>query len=136
MKDVKTIVLTAINTLLDDVQVDGTDIPYFADYFGEEQQGIYLETYQAEDESSKHFFSSLVTLNIVTFSKSITTTTAITTEVLGKLKASVNSTITLGSGWKATYTVVPLVSSQTGKASGIVEHRDSIRIVLRVDETN
>jgi hypothetical protein len=136
MNNIKEIVLTAINTLLDDVQVSSVDIPYFADYFGEVEKGIYLETYQAEDESSKHFFSSLVTLDIVTFSKSITTTTAITSEVVAKLKASVGSTITLSTGWQATYTTIPLITSQSGKASGIVEHRDNIRVVLRIDQTN
>lgn len=133
MKNVKSTIYTAIASLLSSIEVDAVPITYFVDYFGEQEKGIYLESYQAEDESTKHYFSSLVTIVLVCFSKSVSTTTGISEEVLDLLKASVNSTITLADGWQATYTEIPLVNTDTIQVAGVTEHRDYIRLRMKID---
>jgi hypothetical protein len=131
---VKGIVLTEINTLLSNVSVNGTSIPYFADYFGEQSEGIYIQSYQQEADGSKHHFGNLVTIELSIFSGSIEHTTAITGEVQEILKASVDSTLTLSDGWQATYTEIPLITSTVENNNGEVRHRDTVRMVLQVDE--
>jgi hypothetical protein len=134
--EVKGIVLKKIKTLLTDLEVGDDAITYFPDYFGKLDKGINLEGYQQDDESSKHSFGCMVNITLNTFSRSITTTTAITRAVLLALKASVNSTIQLSDGWQATYTLTPSVTSLKDSDDTQTVHRDVIRLQVRVDETN
>lgn len=134
MKDFKEIIYTTLNTTLGSVEVDGASIPYFADYFGEQDAGIYIESCTIEDASDKHNFGCVATVELITFSKNITTTTHITREVLELLRASVNSTLQLSEeGLQATYTEVPILSTTSNQVAGVTEHRDNIRLVIRID---
>jgi hypothetical protein len=134
--DVKKIVVEAVTTLLSSVTVGTDAIPFYTDYFGDVDEGIYFEALQIEQDDSKHWFGNMVTMDINTFSKgqNMDRTTAITRAVLLILKASVNSTIQLTGGWQATYTKVPLISSYHEFENGQTTHRDVIRFQIRVDE--
>jgi len=134
--EVKGILLEAMKTLLNGITVDGDSITYFADFFGEVEEGIYLESIQIESDNSKHWFGNNVFISINTFSKGqgIDRTTAITREVMRTLRASVTSTIQLSGGWQATYTNIPSVSSFHESEGGVSVHRDVIRLQVRVDE--
>ncbi len=138
MKNIKGIVYHTLNSLLSgSVIVDDAAVKYYVGYFGTSDSGIYIESYRSDDVSSKHFFAEEVTIDIVTFSKSITTTTSITREVIGILKASVRSTLQLcDETWQATYTQIPIVTSITDQREGIPVHRDTIRLQMRIDKRN
>jgi hypothetical protein len=58
-----------------------------------------------------------------------------TRKVMILLKASVASTIQLSDGYQATYTTMPSVSSFSEMQDGTITHRDVLRLVVRVDET-
>lgn len=133
---IKEIVLSAVNTLLNGtIVVDTLTVPYFMDYFGEQKYGIYMQTYSQDDESSKHSFSVMVSLEIIIFGKGKTPdfVSEATRRVIQALKASVNDTIQLSSGYKATYTTIPSVTSFAEYDSETV-HRDTVRVSMRVDE--
>jgi ribosomal protein L25 (general stress protein Ctc) len=133
---IKELVLAQITTLLNGtITVGTTTIPYFVDYFGEQKQGIYMQTYTQDDESSKHYFAAIVGIELVVFGKGKTPdfVAEATRKVMQALKASVNATIQLTGDHKATYTVIPNVTSFT-EYDNETTHRDTIRITLRVDE--
>lgn len=135
---VKGLVLKALKTKLHNtIVVDGLTVPYFSSAFGAKEYGIYLESYSGDEDGSKSSFSQNVSIELSIFSKgkTIDFTTSATEKIMTAIKASVNSTLTLGSGYKATYTNIPNVNSFTELDSGLVVHRDLLRITVRVDET-
>ena len=135
---IKEIVLKAINTLLNDTVVVSTlTVPYYADGFGNSDYGIFLQSYQAEDDSNKHTWSNRVTMDFEIFGigKTSDFVSEATRKVMILLKASVASTIQLSDGYQATYTTMPSVSSFSEMQDGTITHRDVLRLVVRVDET-
>jgi hypothetical protein len=134
---IKEIVLKSVKTLLHNTIVVSTEtIPYYTDYFGDSSVGIYLESYSAQDESTKHFYANMVTLEFSIFGKGKSTdfVAEATRRVMLALKASVRATITLNSGYQATYTQLPAVTSFTEYENGEAVHRDLLRVSIRVDE--
>jgi hypothetical protein len=133
---IKHIVLSAIKTQLDNLDVDGTTVKYYTDRLGMLNEGIYMGSYTQDDDGSKHVEASTIRMNINTFSQSITRTTAITREVMSRLKASVYSKLQLSNGWVANYTLIPSVSSFQEQEGAITRHRDVITLQLRVGQSN
>lgn len=134
---VKEIVLKSIKTALHNtISVDGETISYFTDYFGNKQNGIYLNIYQGDEDGCKTSFSQNVRIELVIFGKGKTVdfVAEITRKVMQALKASVDATLTLNDGYKATYTKLPKVLSYTELESGVTVHRDILSVDIRVDE--
>jgi hypothetical protein len=134
---VKGLVLKAIKSLLyNTITVSGETVEYYSSAFGDKSSGIFLQSYKADEDGCKTSFSQNITLELSIFSKNKTIdfTTSATEKVMQAIKASVNSTITLGSGYKATYTTIPNVSSYVENDNGLTVHRDILRICVRVDE--
>lgn len=135
---VKGLVLKALKTKLHNaITVDGIIVPYYSNAFGEKDCGIFLQSYSGEEDGSKTSFSQNVSieLNIFSKNKTIDFTTSTTEQVMTAIKASVNSTLSLGSGYKATFTDIPNVNSFVEQDNGLTVHRDLLRITVRVDET-
>jgi hypothetical protein len=131
------IVLKKIKTLLTDaVEVDDLTIPYFTDYFGSKQYGIYLSSESMDDDSNKHTFSEVHTLELEVFGigKSKAFVMEATRKVRDILKASVGSTLQLSGGYQATYTQITSVFSSIEMDNNTTTHRYTIRLVIRVDE--
>ena len=130
--------LRALTTLLSgSVTVNGESIPYYADYFGSQEVGIYLQSYQGDNADNKHFEGELATITLVVFAKNRTVdfVAEASRKVRQLLKASVTGTIALDGGYNATYTNVVVMSSETLNNGGAIEHRDSIRFEIMINET-
>lgn len=135
---VKGIVLKALKTKLHNtIIVNGVTVPYYTSAFGDKDCGIFLQTYTGDEDGCKFSFSQNVSIELSIFSKNKTIdfTTSATEQVMTAIKASVNSTLTLSGGYKATYTNIPNVNSYVELDNGLTVHRDLLRITIRVDES-
>ena len=129
----------ALKTILHDtIVVDTLTIPFYLSYFGASDYGIYLESYQYDDDSMKQYYGGTASIDLVIFGKDRTPdfVAEITRRVMLAIKASVNDTIQLASGWQATVTQLPNVRSFTEGDEAAVVHRDTLRVTIRVDENS
>lgn len=130
--------MKALTTLLyNTVTVGGEVVPYYVDYFGNKDTGIYLQSYQGDNADNKHFEGELATITLVIFARNRTVdfVAEASRKVRQLLKASVTGTIALEDGYNATYTNVVVMSTETLNNDGAIEHRDSIRFEIMINET-
>ena len=138
MKEAREAVLKSIYGVLNGtIVVDSLTIPYYIDYFGNQEYGIYKQSYRGEADGTKHHFSEMATIEIVCFArgKSEDFVAEMSRRVRGALKASVNSTLTLVGDLQATYTWVNNINCTTEIDDGQTMHRDVISLIVRIDET-
>ena len=137
MKDAREEILKKLYTLLNGtITVNGLSIPYYTDGFGNDEYGIYKQSYLGNEADSKHHFGEVANIELVCFArgKSEDFVAEISRKVRGILKASVSGTIELDNGLQATYTRVNSIDCATNEFEGATEHRDIIRLELRIDE--
>ena len=131
--------MKALKTVLyNQVTVNGEVVQYYVDYFGDKDRGIYLQSYQGDNADNKHFEGELATITLVVFAKGkgkVDYVAEASRKVRQLLKASVADTIALGDGYNATYTNVVVMSSETLNSDGAIEHRDSIRFEIMINES-
>ena len=130
--------MKALKTVLyNQVTVNGEVVQYYVDDFGDKDRGIYLQSYQGDNADNKHFEGELATITLVVFAKGETVdyVAEASRKVRQLLKASVADTIALGDGYNATYTNVVVMSSETLNSDGAIEHRDSIRFEIMINES-
>lgn len=137
MKEAREVVLAKINDLLTGtIEVDGLTIPYYADAFGSKEYGVYKESYRGEADGNKHHFAERAYISLVCFARgrSEAFVAEMSRKVRGVLKASVHSTIELGSGLQATYTNVNGIVAVAELDNNVTVHRDTIDLEVRIDE--
>ena len=126
-----------LTELLDEtITVSGNLIPFFTDGYEGKSYGIALESVRDDELGSKHHFGGNITIALVVFTLGQTKDfqTEITSKARKILKASVGSGIELEGDLTASFTFVPSIVSSTSIRDGLVEHRTSIELVVRVDE--
>jgi hypothetical protein len=138
MKEAREAINAKLYELLNDtVTVSSLMIPYYADFFGNKEYGIYKQSYRGDEADSKHHFGEVATIELVCFArgKSEAFVAEMSRKVRGILKASVRSTLQLGNGLQATYTKVSSIDCALEIDDGVNLHQDTISIELRIDET-
>lgn len=138
MKEAREAVSKKLYELLNDtITVSDLTIPYYADFFGNKEYGIYIQSYSGNEADSKHHFGEVASIELVCFArgKSEAFVAEMSRKVRGVLKASVKSTLDLDNGLQATYTRVNGIDCALEIDEGVNLHRDTIRLEVRIDES-
>ena len=138
MHGAKEVLLKKIKTLLyGNIVVSSETVQYYVGYFGDKVTGIYLQSYRGDNSSSKHSEGEMATFELIVFGKGKTVDfiSEASRKVRQALKASVHSTLSLGSGYQATYTDFKSVYSEAMLTDGQTEHRDTLTFEVMINET-